>query len=119
MAVTATSTTRMIVFGDPDVPLSRRMLATVRDLAARRGDIDVEHVDVWQDPDAAVAHGVLTVPTTIIFVAGEERKRLRGVRSARCLSRTIERVTARQLAERRAWLPAAPGLQVTSFGHTP
>ncbi|HZD24044.1 MAG TPA: thioredoxin family protein [Acidimicrobiia bacterium] len=85
-------TTRIVVFGNPDFAPSRRMLAMIRDLAALRSDFDVEHVDVWQNPDRGIDHDVMTVPTMIIFVDDEEQKRIGGLRSARSLARVIDRI---------------------------
>lgn len=110
----APSTTRMVVFDDPEFAPSQRMLTMVRDLAAERGDIEVEHVDVWRDPGQGLAHRVMTVPTTIIFVGGEEQERLCGLRSTRCLTRTIDRIMHKQLSEQPIRVPDRPEIGTAS-----
>jgi hypothetical protein len=89
MSAVTTHKARIVVFDDPDYGPSRRMVTVARDVAAQRSDVEVERVDVWQHRDRGFAHGVLTVPTTVIFVGGEERARLCGVRSTRSLAWTI------------------------------
>lgn len=93
-------TVRIVVFDNPDYAPSRHMLAAAHDVVSLRSDVDVEQVDVWQDPDKGVEHGVMTVPTTIIFLNGEEQERLCGPRSARFLIRTIDRIMAEQPVRR-------------------
>jgi hypothetical protein len=85
-------TIRIVVFGNADYSQSRRMLAAAHQVAADRHDVQIDHVDVWQDPERAVAHRVLTVPTTLIVVAGVECSRLSGRRSAHALARAIDHV---------------------------
>jgi len=42
------------------------------------GSISTENVDVWADPKRAVEHGVLTLPTVIVTIDGDEQFRVSG-----------------------------------------
>jgi thioredoxin len=59
-----------------------KMLAPVlRDLAAEQGEhLEVGELDVDDNPATAARHGVMSMPTLVLFVAGEERTRLIGAR---------------------------------------
>jgi len=55
------------------------------------GRITSENVDVWADPQRAVEHGVLTLPTVIVTIDGDERFRVSGSHSRRQLLKKLER----------------------------
>jgi thioredoxin 1 len=59
-----------------------KMLAPVlRDLAAEQADhLRVAEIDVDDNPATVGRHGVLSMPTLVLFVDGEERTRLVGAR---------------------------------------
>jgi hypothetical protein len=57
------------------------------------GPISSEHVDVWADPQRAVEYGVLTLPTVIVTVGGDERFRVSGSYSRRQLLKKLDRRT--------------------------
>lgn len=69
----STATTEIMVFTNPDFGPSRHMTETIDDLADERPGIRVVEIDAWHDPDTLMQHDVMTVPTTIISVGGEER----------------------------------------------
>ncbi len=56
------------------------------------GRITVENVDVWDNPQLAVDHGVLTLPTVIVTIDGQERLRVAGLNSRRQFLKKMDRV---------------------------
>lgn len=86
-------TVEIIFFTDPDYGPCRQMTEAVDHLKAEDLGFNVEQIDVWQNPDKVVDYDVMTVPTTIIQVDGEERVRLNGLRSRRALHRQIDRIS--------------------------
>jgi thioredoxin 1 len=59
-----------------------KMLAPVlRDLAAEQSEhLEVAEIDVDDNRDTTLRYGVLSMPTLLLFVDGQERKRLVGAR---------------------------------------
>jgi thioredoxin 1 len=59
-----------------------KMLAPVlQALAAEQGEaLQVGELDVDESPATTARHGVLSMPTLVLFVGGEERTRLVGAR---------------------------------------
>ncbi len=55
------------------------------------GRVSTENVDVWADPQRAVAYGVLTLPTVIVTIDGDEQFRVSGPRSRRQLLKKLDR----------------------------
>jgi len=45
------------------------------------GEIDICKVDVDEAGDIAEAYGIMSIPTMILFIGGEEKKRITGLRS--------------------------------------
>jgi len=45
------------------------------------GKIDICKVDVDEAGDIAEAYGIMSIPTMILFIGGEEKKRITGLRS--------------------------------------
>lgn len=70
-----------------------RMLAPViEDIADEQdGRIDVFKVDVDEAGDIAAQYGVMSIPTIIIFVGGEEKERAVGFRSKEELLELVEK----------------------------
>ncbi len=57
------------------------------------GRISTESVDVWADPQRAVEYGVLTLPTVIVVIDGDEQFRVSGSHSRRQLLKKLDRRT--------------------------
>ncbi|MFV1998805.1 MAG: thioredoxin family protein [Acidimicrobiia bacterium] len=57
------------------------------------GHISTENVDVWADPQRAVEYGVLTLPTVIVTIDGDEQFRVSGSHSRRQLLKKLDRRT--------------------------
>ena len=90
MATTATPltpTTEVLCFDVPELDCSQTMLQTATRCAGEHG-IPCRTLDVWNEPEAVVAHRVLGGPTIIVFVDGVEVGRLVGP----CRARRIERL---------------------------
>jgi len=54
------------------------------------GRVTSENVDVWADPQRAVEYGVLTLPTVIVTIDGDERFRVSGSHSRRQLLKKLD-----------------------------
>ena len=48
---------------------------------ARAGQLQIVKLNVDENPSTAMQYGVMSIPTMMIFQAGQERKRLVGARS--------------------------------------
>jgi hypothetical protein len=71
----------LTIIGD-DSPATRRV---VRDLADHRPDVS----DVWDEPESAVRHLVVSLPTVLVTVDGVERHRFVGPFPRRRLERVL------------------------------
>lgn len=79
--------TVMTVATSPHQESSREMAASARSIARANRDSELEVVEVAVDeqPSRAMELGVISCPTTIIHVDGEERTRFIGLRSHRAI----------------------------------
>ena len=70
-------------------PPCRAMKPVLEGLAADRDDLRIVQVDVDADPGLAAQHGVLSMPTFVLFRDGREAARLVGARPRRRLEREL------------------------------
>lgn len=73
-------------------PPCRVMKPILADLAAGHDDLRVVQLDVDADQRTAAEHGVLSMPTLILFRGGREVKRLVGARPRRRLEAELAEV---------------------------
>lgn len=52
-------------------------------------EVIIEQVDVWQRPELAIEHRVLTLPTAILMIDGGEATRFSGTKSQRRIRREL------------------------------
>ena len=82
----------ILCFGATEARCSQIVSQMVVDLEDEfAGRISTENVDVWADPQRAVEYGVLTLPTVIVVIDGDERFRVSGSRSRRQLLKKLDR----------------------------
>jgi thioredoxin 1 len=65
----------------------RALEPILRELA---GDVPVHKVNIIEEPQLAVDHGVTAVPTVLIFKAGKEVARFVGLQTGRTLRRALD-----------------------------
>ena len=63
---------------------------TFQRVAEDRTDLDFISIDIDDDPEAKVRHGVLSVPTTIILDGEEELNRIVGAQSTVRLTKFVD-----------------------------
>lgn len=91
----------LLVFGCEESPCCRAMQKNLDWFAERHtGHLTVTYTDVWDDPQTSVDHEVLTVPTMILEIAGQETARLRGYTSRRKLILRLEPLLYDDLLQR-------------------
>jgi thioredoxin 1 len=73
-------------------PPCRVMKPVLAELAAGRDDLRVVQLDVDEQQQTAADHGVLSMPTFILFSGGREVKRLIGARPLRRLEAELAEV---------------------------
>ncbi len=61
-------------------------------LSAERADVEFVKVDIDENPVIASRYDVLSIPTVIVFAAGEPRETIVGSRSADHFRQALERV---------------------------
>jgi thioredoxin 1 len=72
-------------------PPCRVMKPVLAELAAERPEIKVVQVDVDDNQRVAAAHGVLSMPTFILFCGGRPLAQLVGARPKRTLAHELDR----------------------------
>jgi thioredoxin 1 len=73
-------------------PPCRMMDPIIAGLAAERPDVRFVRLDVDANPKTTVEHGVLSMPTLLVFRGGQEIRRLVGARPRRRLVQELEPV---------------------------
>lgn len=73
-------------------PPCRLMAPVLAELAAERDDLRIVQVDVDRDPQTAARHGILSMPTFVLFRGGVPVLRLVGARPAGRLRRELAEV---------------------------
>jgi thioredoxin 1 len=80
--VLASATPVVVDFWAPWCRPCKAASAALGELAGRHpGRVEVVALNVDEHPDAATRYGVLTLPTAILFEAGEARETVLGARS--------------------------------------
>lgn len=90
-----------LLFEIPEVTGSAAMRSAVASWCDSLG-IRLTTIDVWEEPEAVVAHEVLSGPAIVVLADGHEVGRLTG----RCSERRLQRLSAR-IPDRRAVTAAA------------
>ncbi len=75
-------------------PPCRAMSPVLAELAAERPDIAFVALDADSNPQTAVGHGILSMPTFLVFRHGLEILRLVGARPKRRLAAELDEVLA-------------------------
>ncbi|MBD0744834.1 thioredoxin [Streptomyces sp. CBMA152] len=71
----------------------RQLAPVLRDIAFEEGDrLKVVQLDVDKDPETTVRYGVLSMPTLMVFRAGEPVKSMVGARPKRRLLQELDDV---------------------------
>jgi thioredoxin 1 len=77
----------LVDFYSPSCGPCRALEPVVRELAR---DYPVHKVNIFEQPELAVDHGVKAVPTLLIFKAGREVNRFVGLQSGRALRQALD-----------------------------
>ena len=78
----------MVEFGAPWCGPCKMLEPVLEELAvAYKGKVDFYTVDVDQNPDLVMAHGVMGVPTVILFRDGQPINRMTGYRPKKALEK--------------------------------
>ncbi|EKD46240.1 MAG: hypothetical protein ACD_68C00074G0002 [uncultured bacterium] len=72
------------------------MVPVIEDLAKEnQGKIKIAKMDIDENPDAAQKYQILSIPTSIVFVNGEEKERSIGAQTKSDLQNTINKFTSK------------------------
>jgi thioredoxin len=70
----------------------RAVTAVLEELASERGDVEFVKLDIDENPATASRYDVLSIPTVIVFAAGEPREVVIGSRSTDHFRQALARV---------------------------
>lgn len=85
----------LVDFWAPWCPPCRTLAPTIEMIAEEfDGRADVAKVDVDQNPETAAAHGILSIPTVLIFRGGRVVDRISGLQPRAHYTRALEAAAA-------------------------
>ncbi|MEA2002972.1 MAG: hypothetical protein U9N84_13940 [Actinomycetota bacterium] len=81
----------ILLFGVPECRATAAARARLDEvLASHTGTAHIREVNVWEEPELAVTHAVLMLPTAVATLGGTEVCRLGGVPGRRSIARLLD-----------------------------
>ncbi len=81
----------LIEFGAAWCGPCRAFEPVMRELAARHPDVSIRKVDVDREPELAAEHGIMSMPTTLVYRDGQLIDRIVGARPLSSMEAALER----------------------------
>ncbi|MFC0680312.1 thioredoxin family protein [Lysobacter korlensis] len=86
-----TSQFTLVEFGAAWCGPCRAFEPVMHELATRHPDISIKKIDVDQEPDLAAEHGIMSMPTTLVYRGDQLVDRIVGARPLPMMEAALER----------------------------